>query len=243
MRILIIRHGDPDYTIDSLTEKGWREAELLSRRMEKEQVTAFYCSPLGRAQDTASLTLRRMNRTAETLPWLREFPTKIIDAKTGKPRAVAWDMLPADWADDSRYYDINHWTEPDIMQTGPLKEDAQAVFDGLDAVLARHGYTRKGGYYTTEQGNDDTIVFFCHFGVECVMLGHLLNISPMLLWHGFIALPTSVTEVYTEERVKGQVSFRTHYFGCCSHLMQANEPLSPSGCFCDVYEHFDQRHE
>ena len=24
MELLIIRHGDPDYTIDSLTEKGWK---------------------------------------------------------------------------------------------------------------------------------------------------------------------------------------------------------------------------
>ena len=28
MRILIIRHGDPDYEHDSLTEKGWREGRL-----------------------------------------------------------------------------------------------------------------------------------------------------------------------------------------------------------------------
>ena len=35
MKILLIRHGDPDYTIDSLTEKGWREARLLSNRLEK----------------------------------------------------------------------------------------------------------------------------------------------------------------------------------------------------------------
>ena len=27
MKILIIRHGDPDYTIDSLTEKGKTEAD------------------------------------------------------------------------------------------------------------------------------------------------------------------------------------------------------------------------
>ena len=33
MRLLIIRHGDPDYEKDSLTEKGWWEAELLSRRI------------------------------------------------------------------------------------------------------------------------------------------------------------------------------------------------------------------
>ena len=33
MKIMIIRHGDPDYSIDSLTEKGWREAEMLSERI------------------------------------------------------------------------------------------------------------------------------------------------------------------------------------------------------------------
>lgn len=33
MRLIIVRHGDPDYVKDSLTEKGWREAELLSDRL------------------------------------------------------------------------------------------------------------------------------------------------------------------------------------------------------------------
>ena len=28
MKIIFIRHGEPNYEIDSLTEKGWREAEL-----------------------------------------------------------------------------------------------------------------------------------------------------------------------------------------------------------------------
>ena len=35
MKLLIVRHADPDYTIDSLTSKGWREAELLSERLSK----------------------------------------------------------------------------------------------------------------------------------------------------------------------------------------------------------------
>ena len=26
MKLLIVRHGDPDYSIDSLTPKGWRGA-------------------------------------------------------------------------------------------------------------------------------------------------------------------------------------------------------------------------
>ena len=42
MKLLLIRHGEPDYTIDSLTEKGWKEAELLAERISKLDVK--YCA-------------------------------------------------------------------------------------------------------------------------------------------------------------------------------------------------------
>ena len=95
MRILIIRHGDPDYEKDSLTQKGWHEAELLADKMEKTDVTAFYVSPLGRAQDTASVTLKRLGRSAKTYHWLREFHAPIYDKKTKKitlPKNVKIDF-------------------------------------------------------------------------------------------------------------------------------------------------------
>ena len=41
MRILIIRHGDPDYERDTLTEKGHREAQLLANRLGKEKIDYF----------------------------------------------------------------------------------------------------------------------------------------------------------------------------------------------------------
>ena len=56
MKLLIVRHGDPDYTIDSLTPKGWKEVDYLSEKLAKLDVKAFYVSPLGRASATASLT-------------------------------------------------------------------------------------------------------------------------------------------------------------------------------------------
>lgn len=70
MKLMIVRHGDPDYIHDSLTEKGKREAELLSKRLAKMDIQEFYQSPLGRAQLTASYTLHEMHREAETLDWL-----------------------------------------------------------------------------------------------------------------------------------------------------------------------------
>ena len=43
MRLIFIRHGDPDYSIDNLTEKGKREVKLLTERICKwENITAFY---------------------------------------------------------------------------------------------------------------------------------------------------------------------------------------------------------
>ena len=57
MKLLIIRHGDPDYSIDSLTEKGWKEAEYLSEKLVKLDIKDIYVSPKGRAKDTASCTL------------------------------------------------------------------------------------------------------------------------------------------------------------------------------------------
>ena len=50
MKLMFVRHAEPWYAIDSLTAKGHREAELLSRRLCKLDVKAFYTSPLGRAR-------------------------------------------------------------------------------------------------------------------------------------------------------------------------------------------------
>lgn len=84
MRLILIRHAEPDYVRDSLTEKGWREAELLSERVSGWDVTEFFCSPLGRAKDTASKTLKKMNRTAVTADWLSEFSCQVKNPVTGQ---------------------------------------------------------------------------------------------------------------------------------------------------------------
>lgn len=59
MKLVIVRHGDPDYSIDSLTEKGWKEVEYLSERLAKLDVKEFYVSPLGRARDTMLSYLKK----------------------------------------------------------------------------------------------------------------------------------------------------------------------------------------
>jgi hypothetical protein len=109
--------------------------------------------------------------------------------------------------------------------------------------IDEHGYKRFDNYYKAVSPNEDTIVLFCHFGLECVLLSHLLGISPMVLWHGFCAAPTSVTTVVTEERVKGKAYFRVSAFGDTSHLYAVGEKPSFSARFCETYDNFEQRHD
>ena len=243
MRLLIIRHGDPDYEKDSLTEKGWREAEYLSGRMLRMNVREFYVSPLGRAKDTASCTLKKLGRTAAECQWLREFMPGIMRPDVPERKSIAWDWLPQDWMKEERFFLPDRWCEPEIMQEGHVKQEYDWVVQNFDGILERHGYKREGGWYRAVQANNDTIVFFCHFGVSCVLLSHLLHISPMVLWHGACAAPASVTTVVTEERREGIASFRMSSFGDVSHLYVHGEPPAFSARFCECYKNEEERHD
>ena len=101
----------------------------------------------------------------------------------------------------------------------------------------------KYDYYRAVQPNNDTIMFFCHFGLECVLLSHLLGVSPMVLWHGMCAAPSSVTTIYTEERRKGIASFRVQSFGDVSHLYAEGREPSFAARFCECYDNEGQRRD
>lgn len=94
MNIYIVRHAEPDYSIDSLTEKGWREAALLGKRLEKITPAYYYVSPLGRAKDTASFTLRAVGASAEEMDWLREFDHGYRVMQRGTPPALHGTFFP-----------------------------------------------------------------------------------------------------------------------------------------------------
>ena len=238
MRLLIVRHAEPDYSIDSLTPTGWEEAKILADRLCKLDVKAFYCSPLGRAKDTASFTLQRLGREAQILPWLQEFPIR-VQRPDRDTLDCAWDWLPAVWTKEPANFHMNDWAFTPPMAEAGAWEAYQNVIQGLDALISQHGYVREDHLYRAESPNEDTIVFFCHFGLECVLLSRLLNIPPMLLWHGTCAAPTSVTILNTEERRKGFAYFRMSTFGDTSHLYAAGKSPSFAARFCETYGKFD----
>lgn len=241
MKILIIRHGDPDYAIDGLTEKGKREAELLADRMEKEDIKAVYCSVFGRAKLTAKPFLDRKGLKAEYCEWLREYEYATIHDPEGNGERYAWDLMPEYVNSLKNIFDRDGWREECFINDSKMPIEYDNVCREFDKVLLKHGYRRDGYNYLAEKPNHDTIVFVCHYGLTAVLLSHVMNCSPYSIWQHAFTAPTAVTTIYTEERQKGVVQLRVNAMGDVSHLYVSNEQPSFSGRFCECHDD-DTRH-
>nr|WP_294490751.1 histidine phosphatase family protein [uncultured Mediterraneibacter sp.] len=257
MRLLFIRHGDPDYVNDTLTEKGHREAALLAKQAPRMNMGTCYVSPLGRAQATAAYSLEKLGVTARTLEWLQEFPAQVDlngceDLRAAFPAArrkdgiylprIPWDMVPSYWAEHGECMDARIWRNSEVCRHSDVIQVYDHVTEEFDKLLAEHGYIREGACYRVEKESTETLTFFCHFGITCVFLSHLWNLSPFMLWHSFALAPTSVTETVTEERQQGTAYFRGLRVGDVSHLAMGAEPVSFAARFCEVYSDTEHIH-
>lgn len=259
MRLIFIRHGEPDYSTDLLTEKGRLDAELLSERVAKWDIKDIYVSPQGRAKATAEPSLKKLNREAIELPWIHEFSYDIINPIRGK-QGVPWDFPPFQLYGDPNFQTQDDWVHANMLNENPkIAENYPKVVSHFDELLEKYGYKRNGQYYIRMDGrerfmkstviddkiamadtlpeddSEPTLVFFCHLGVICLILSHLLNIPFMSLVHGFFLPTTSVTIVNTEERWGNEVSFRVQAMGDSSHLLMKGERISSAGSFARAF--------
>ena len=242
MRILIIRHADPDYSIDGLTEVGKIEAECLADMLEKEKVDAVYCSTLGRARLTAAPTLERLGLKAQYCEWLREFSYVSVKVPYLEEPRICWDLLPEYVNTLPKIYSPTEWMDEPVIRDSDVYESYSNVCREFDAVLAKHGYVRDGYGYRAVTPNHDTIVFVCHFGLATVLLAHLMNCSPYSIWQNAVLLPSSVTTFRTEERREGIASMRASAIGDTSHLYAAGRTPSFSARFCECFSD-ETRHD
>jgi len=260
MKLIFIRHGDPNYEADALTEKGKREAKLLADYIKNYKIDEIYRSPYGRAMETADYSLKALGKDAVTLDWLKEFPAQFdpnlsesarqayktelkTDPATGKyePR-ILWDMLPSYYSKHPELFDKNLWRNSEPVIYSDMCKVYDYVVSSFDEFLRGQGYEKDGLVFKINESNDKVIAFFCHYGVTSVLLSYLWNISPFVPFQFISLAPTSVTIVASEEREKGIGTFRTIGMGDVSHLNIAGEEPSFSARFCERFENKNERH-
>lgn len=227
MKLFIIRHGDPDYEHDTLTERGRLEADLLCGRLLKENITRVYCSPLGRARATAKPFLEAAGMQAEIKEYLREFSRPVLmklgeeGVGEGEKRTCAWDVDPylfEKYRDELR--DPARWDKVPMNLPYEVGKEVAWVKDGFDSILAENGYVREGILYRIKEDADRNanIAIFCHMGLGSLLLSHLAHMAPSHFWQFFRFMPTSVSTVVFNEKKPGLADARIFSVGDTTHL-------------------------
>lgn len=236
MRLLIIRHGDPDYEHDTVTEKGAREVELLSERLVKEGITKIYCSPLGRARATAAPTCRKLGLEPTIFDWLQEFPAPAVIPPGEERLRCIWNLPPAYWSSFPEHFDREAWRQSPLLRDTDVAERYDRICTAFDAVIAEHGFVRDGMCYHIKSGcenSTETIAFFCHLGLGNCLLAHITGMPLPQWWHTVFLPTSSVSTVYMEKHLPNQpiAIGRVVGIGDVSHLYAGGEPVSSSGLF------------
>lgn len=241
MRLIFVRHCEPDYDNDTLTEKGFLEAKAVADFYKDMHVDEIYTSPLPRAFLTCeAFASYHKDTTVEVIEELREFnqdEARLPDLpKRNGRNHVSWDFLPRMMCEEKVLYDYNSYFDSKWFNGSKAKELYDASIAQLDRILLKHGYRyNEKGYFDVLKESKETIVIFSHLGKISVLLSHLLKIPHVVLAQHFCLLTSSVTVVVTEEREQGIAQFRCLKMGDTSHLAAVNLDESFKARWAEVY--------
>ena len=177
MRIVFVRHGEPDYARDCLTELGRIQAEKAAQRLLGEGIGEIYASPLGRARETAQAAAEVLGLPVKTLDFMEEVCWGSADGEAlyagGHPWAIADEM-----ARQGMELNRPDWRDAPWFRTNRVVECVDRVERGIDEWLAGFGYLREGKHYrhAEEETQHNTVALFSHGGSSCAAMGHILGL-------------------------------------------------------------------
>ncbi|MBQ2719008.1 MAG: histidine phosphatase family protein [Clostridia bacterium] len=189
MRLLLIRHGHPDYTTDTLTERGRRHAEACAARLAHEGITRLYASTHGRATETAAAIGAAVGLPVLPLAFMREIGWVPMAAAVAGEVAAGHSLLDGGWAERPAYAE------------NVVPPRAAVLAEALDALLWELGYRREGEGYRVVCDNRETVAIVSHAGSGTAALSHLLSLPLPFLFGQTSPDFTSVTEVTLEGEV------------------------------------------
>lgn len=177
MRIVFVRHGDPDYENDTLTELGHRQAALAAERLKEEGIEEIWASTMGRATQTAEYASKALGLPVKPLDCMRELNWGGRDGGPAFADGHPWDIAD-EIARQGENLGREDWRNHPYFVNNRVLDSVRTVEEGIDEWLAGYGYIRRGyGYFhTAAEERHRTVALFSHGGSSCAAMGHILNI-------------------------------------------------------------------
>ena len=220
MRLIFVRHGEPNYEKDCLTERGRIEAALAAQRLLGENADTIFSSPQGRALETARALSERMgDKPIEVLDFMHEISWGSTDGEAlfenGHPWSIA-DELVRQGCELTR----TDWREHSLFRRNKATACADRIAEEVDKWLKGLGYERVGAYYrqSLDVENRRTYILFSHGGSSTAALAHILNLPfPYLL--SLLHMPFTALNILRFDAEPGSVCQPHLELGCdASHI-------------------------
>lgn len=219
MEILLLRHAQPEWNRDGLsqvdpglTEKGRRQAALAAERLATERFDELLVSTATRSQETAvPVRERHPDTPTEDRAWLHEIRMP-----------GSWEGTPAEEVErafvEARDRPREVWWEG--MPGGESFRDFHArVTIGLEAELEEVGVTYDAdlGLWNVPR-EAPRLLMVAHAGTNSVVLGRLLGLQPQPWeWERFASNHASLT-VLRSAPIGGAHIFSLQSFSDVSHF-------------------------
>ncbi len=233
MLLYIIRHGDPDYTTDTLTERGWEQAEAVAKRLAASGINRVFSSPMGRAKQTAEPTCRLLGLDYTVEEWSHEIGDehRLTPYPDGKLKSVSLVDRVDLRRDGAVQLDFEHAFECPGFSSSNMKDALDTISAGGRDFLARLGYKEEDGVYRITEPNDDKVALFCHAGMGRILVSYLLHVPLHLMWAGFHYTHTGVTVIEFKNQKTGFTVPRMLCYSDTSHLYAHGPDMRYCGKF------------
>ena len=171
-RVIIVRHGQSTYNAQKiiqgrcdesvLTDRGIADAQQVGQALSDVKVDAFYCSPLQRAQQTASTVYAGLSNLPNPQP-----TDKLMEIDLPQWEKLKKDQVMSKFADHYRQW-----------KTNPQEFKMQAA-DGSDhyPVLALYEQAQNFWRETIPQHPHQTILIVAHNGINRCLIMSAIGIS------------------------------------------------------------------
>ncbi len=206
MRLILIRHGDPNYELDCLTELGQKQAKITAQRLLKEGIQEVYSSPMGRAKQTAQPFLDASGiKNMQILDFMKEIRYGLENDLYNQDYSpwVGVDRM----ANQGEDLQNPNWRSLPLFKDNTATVDIDLVQAASDKWLESLGYKRQGLYYKNIRDDDAqfTLALFSHGGSSTALLSRIFNI-PFPLLCASLHIPHTGITIIRFDRTPGKVS-------------------------------------
>lgn len=219
MLLYIVRHGEPNYTTDTLTERGWQQAEAVGKRMKDAGIQHIYSSPYGRARQTAEPACRLLGLPCQIEDWAHEVEDeRLTPFPDGEPKSVSYVQNALYRENGLIDLPYDRAFEAPGFNTSGMEKAVKFIEEGGRDFLERLGYKEENGVYRILHRNPDKVALFCHTVMARAWLSTLLHIPIHLMWSGFTYTHTGVTVLEFPNYANGITAPRVLCYSDMSHL-------------------------